>query len=129
MLAFACGLESSCAWSGPPTRADAFERCVFPLCASDVCANGGSTEFARTFCSSACLVDDSKARFESFGGSWATSAFNPLNIGAALSGFAYAYPNAASMIRIFSQVQTTIMIIRAILEAVQGTGGGSTFGG
>ena len=115
---------------------DAYERCVRPLCASDVCSStqrravvGVDEAFAREFCETACGGAD-RARFaEMFGGTWATSSLNPLNLQSMLGAFTTGYPNVSSMIRVYLQVQSIMFVIRAISQGIMaatGGGGGGT---
>ena len=101
--------------SNTPIDARTFDSCIAPMCATEVCAQGGRG-IARSFCDEAC---GSRARFGSrFGESWSTSALNPVNFNAMLGALTTSYPGAASLVQSFVRVQTTIFLMRTIYNAV-----------
>ena len=109
---FACGARDA---PNTPIDARTFDSCIAPMCATEVCAQGGRG-IARAFCAEAC---DSRARFGSrFGESWSTSALNPVNFNAMLGALTTSYPGAASLVQSFVRVQTTIFLMRTIYNAV-----------
>ena len=58
------------------------------------------------------------ARDARFGANWQTSAFNPVNVNAALGSFVSSNPNAASLVQSFLRVQATLWLLRSIYDAV-----------
>jgi hypothetical protein len=114
------------------TRVDGrrFRACVAPLCRTSVCSktsardvdddddglvDARSSSLARAVCREAC---GGSARDARFGANWQTSAFNPVNVNAALGSFVSSNPNAASLVQSFLRVQATLWLLRSIYDAV-----------
>ena len=110
-----------------------FRACVAPLCATSVCRDDddddgtiGDSSVARAVCREACGA--SSRDLARFGSSWQTSAFNPLNVNAALGSFASSYPTAASLVQSFLRVQATLWLLRSIYDAVVQSAATAPFG-
>jgi len=115
-----------------------FRACVAPLCATSVCrdddddddddaiVDARASSVARAVCREACGA--SSRDLARFGSSWQTSAFNPLNVNAALGSFASSYPTATSLVQSFLRVQATLWLLRSIYDAVVQSAATSPFG-